>query len=122
MVITQYIIVTWCLHGCYMVTVHGYYTSILVFHSGFEGSCIKPPPTFYLSLLPLLLTHLQDSSSLIQFVTRGNVRVDGRAMEVPEGLSEDTSVRTSLTQMYYCKALYSMCDPISMFEGIGFSM
>uniref|UniRef100_A0A673XEM6 Integrin, alpha 9 n=1 Tax=Salmo trutta TaxID=8032 RepID=A0A673XEM6_SALTR len=34
----------------------------------------------------------RDSSSLIQFVTRGNVRVDGRAMEVPEGLSEDTSL------------------------------
>ncbi|XP_070296762.1 integrin alpha-9-like [Salvelinus sp. IW2-2015] len=34
----------------------------------------------------------RDSSSLIQFVTRGNVRVDGRAIEVPQGLSEDTSL------------------------------
>uniref|UniRef100_A0A674C4T4 Integrin, alpha 9 n=1 Tax=Salmo trutta TaxID=8032 RepID=A0A674C4T4_SALTR len=34
----------------------------------------------------------RDSSSLIQFVTRGNVRVDGSAIEVPQGLSEDTSL------------------------------
>lgn len=34
----------------------------------------------------------RDSSSVIQFVTRGNVRVDDRAMEVANGLSEDTSL------------------------------
>ncbi|KAJ8353614.1 hypothetical protein SKAU_G00211810 [Synaphobranchus kaupii] len=34
----------------------------------------------------------RDSSSVIQFVTRGSVRVDSRAMEIPGGLSEDTSV------------------------------
>uniref|UniRef100_A0A8C8FLR0 Integrin alpha-2 domain-containing protein n=1 Tax=Oncorhynchus tshawytscha TaxID=74940 RepID=A0A8C8FLR0_ONCTS len=32
------------------------------------------------------------SGRRVLFVTRGNVRVDGRAMEVPEGLSEDTSL------------------------------
>ncbi|XP_036394694.1 integrin alpha-9 isoform X1 [Megalops cyprinoides] len=34
----------------------------------------------------------RDSSSVIQFVTRGSVRVDSRTVEVPSGLSEDTSV------------------------------
>uniref|UniRef100_A0A6Q2ZP07 Integrin alpha-2 domain-containing protein n=1 Tax=Esox lucius TaxID=8010 RepID=A0A6Q2ZP07_ESOLU len=34
----------------------------------------------------------RDSSSLIQFVTRANVRVDRKALELPNGLSEDTSL------------------------------
>ncbi|MBN3300839.1 ITA9 protein, partial [Amia calva] len=34
----------------------------------------------------------RDSSSVIQFVTRGSVMVDNRAVEVPNGLPEDTSV------------------------------
>ncbi|XP_061101634.1 integrin alpha-9 [Conger conger] len=34
----------------------------------------------------------RDSSSVIQFVTRGSVRVDSRAMEVVGGLSEETAV------------------------------
>ncbi|KAI1894239.1 hypothetical protein AGOR_G00113770 [Albula goreensis] len=34
----------------------------------------------------------RDSSSVIQFVTRGSVRLDNRALEVPNGLSEETSV------------------------------
>ncbi|KAJ7984958.1 hypothetical protein DPEC_G00360140 [Dallia pectoralis] len=34
----------------------------------------------------------RDSSSLIQFVTRATVRVDGKAIELPNGLSEDTSL------------------------------
>uniref|UniRef100_A0A8K9X0K2 Integrin, alpha 9 n=1 Tax=Oncorhynchus mykiss TaxID=8022 RepID=A0A8K9X0K2_ONCMY len=35
---------------------------------------------------------LKRVSTWILFVTRGNVRVDGRAIEVPQGLSEDTSL------------------------------
>uniref|UniRef100_A0A667XJ86 Integrin, alpha 9 n=1 Tax=Myripristis murdjan TaxID=586833 RepID=A0A667XJ86_9TELE len=34
----------------------------------------------------------RDSSSVIQFVTRGNVQVDDRAMEVPNGQPEDISL------------------------------
>ncbi|XP_053188567.1 integrin alpha-9 [Scomber japonicus] len=34
----------------------------------------------------------RDSSSVIQFVTRGNVQVNDRAVEVPNGLSEDISL------------------------------
>ncbi|KAM6956322.1 integrin alpha-9 [Aplochiton taeniatus] len=34
----------------------------------------------------------RDSSSVIQFVTRGNVQVDGRAMEKPNGLTEEISL------------------------------
>lgn len=37
----------------------------------------------------------QDSSSVIQFVTRGSVQVNDRAVEVPMGLPEDISVSTS---------------------------
>lgn len=36
--------------------------------------------------------HRQDSSSVIQFVTRGNVQVNDRTVEVPNGLPEDISV------------------------------
>uniref|UniRef100_A0AAY5EXQ7 Integrin alpha-2 domain-containing protein n=1 Tax=Electrophorus electricus TaxID=8005 RepID=A0AAY5EXQ7_ELEEL len=34
----------------------------------------------------------RDSSSVIQFVTRGHIQIDGRAMEVPSGLPEDISL------------------------------
>lgn len=43
--------------------------------------CLFPPP--------------QDSSSVIQFVTRGSVEVNDRAVEVPNGLPEEISVSTS---------------------------
>uniref|UniRef100_A0A4W4H461 Integrin alpha-2 domain-containing protein n=1 Tax=Electrophorus electricus TaxID=8005 RepID=A0A4W4H461_ELEEL len=45
-------------------------------------------------VLRLLLkeTHHTDSSSVIQFVTRGHIQIDGRAMEVPSGLPEDISL------------------------------
>lgn len=35
---------------------------------------------------------LQDSSSVIQFVTRGHVQLDDRAVEVSTGLPEEISV------------------------------
>lgn len=37
----------------------------------------------------------QDSSSVIQFVTRGSVQVNDRTVEVPKGLPEDISVSIS---------------------------
>lgn len=37
----------------------------------------------------------KDSSSVIQFVTRGNVQVNDRAVEVQKGLPEDISVSSS---------------------------
>lgn len=39
----------------------------------------------------------KDSSSVIQFVTRGSVQVNDRAMEVQKGLPEDISVSISWT-------------------------
>lgn len=44
----------------------------------------------------LLYGNPQDSSSVIQFVARGNVQVKERVVEVPEGLPEEISVSTSL--------------------------
>lgn len=43
----------------------------------------------------LLSLNPQDSSSVIQFVTRGSVQVNDRTVEVPNGLPEDISVSTS---------------------------
>lgn len=63
-------------------------TSLMNLVAGCCDSNINSNP---LSLNP------QDSSSVIQFVTRGSVQVNDRAVEVPKGLPEDISVSTLWT-------------------------
>lgn len=46
---------------------------------------------------------MQDSSSVIQFVTRSHVQIDSRAMEVSGGLPEDISVSSSLLSVLFLK-------------------
>lgn len=41
---------------------------------------------------------LQDSSSVIQFVTRGHVQLDDRAVEVSTGLPEEISVSDQMDE------------------------
>lgn len=41
---------------------------------------------------------LQDSSSVIQFVTRGHVQLDDRAVEVSAGLPEEISVSDQMDE------------------------
>lgn len=46
---------------------------------------------------------LQDSSSVIQFVTRGHVQLDDRAVEVSNGLPEEISVRHQINPSIHLK-------------------
>lgn len=47
----------------------------------------------------------KDSSSVIQFVTRGSVQVNDGVMEVENGLSEDFSVSTDQRNPFYSRSV-----------------
>uniref|UniRef100_A0AAY5EUW8 Integrin alpha-2 domain-containing protein n=1 Tax=Electrophorus electricus TaxID=8005 RepID=A0AAY5EUW8_ELEEL len=65
-----------------------------IFHTIFAFFTKSGRKVLVIIIQRLLLkeTHHTDSSSVIQFVTRGHIQIDGRAMEVPSGLPEDISL------------------------------
>lgn len=71
---------------------------------------------FSLVFQPFLFLNPQDSSSVIQFVTRAKVRVDTTnwAVEVPNGNSEVATVRLKLVSALFVSLIWNALEDLAL--------